>query len=155
MHSCSLDECLVPQRTRMTFCCCSWALLPSSRTAPNDIYLQVAIDGLTWSSCRWYCLCPCWITEMSLMTPEARSRSPATSIPSIPSKGRNSDFRVNRRSIHSFKWSRTTHCEEAEGKLVGRSNHHQVPQQQDDRELQGQAAERPSSDKMQCNAGWV
>ena len=69
---------------------------------------------------------------------EARSRSPAASIPSIPSKGRNSDFCVNRRSIHSFKWSRTTHCEEAEGELVGRSDcHHsdQVPQQQDDREL--------------------
>ena len=81
---------------------------------------------------------------------EARSRSPAASIPSIPSKGRNSDFCVNRRSIHSFKWSRTTHCEEAEGELVGRSNHHQVPQQQDDRELQGQAAEHPS--QIKCNA---
>ena len=32
---------------------------------------------------------------------EARSRSPATSIPSIPSQGRSSDFRANRRSIHS------------------------------------------------------
>ena len=32
---------------------------------------------------------------------EARSRSPAASIPSIPSQGRNSDFRANRRSIHS------------------------------------------------------
>ena len=55
--------------------------------------------------------------------------------------------------IHSFRWSRTTHCEEAEGELVRCSDRHhgdQVPQQQDDRELQGQA-ECPiqNSDTMQ------
>jgi hypothetical protein len=33
---------------------------------------------------------------------EARSRSPVPSIHSIPSQGRNLDFRANRRSIRSF-----------------------------------------------------
>jgi hypothetical protein len=85
---------------------------------------------------------------------EARSRSTAAIIASIPSQGTNSDFRANRRSIHSFRWSKTTHCEEAEGELVGRSDRHhsdQVPQQQDDRELQGQATECPSF-RQKCNA---
>ena len=55
--------------------------------------------------------------------------------------------------IHSFRWSRTTHCEEAEGELVRRSDRHhgdQVPEQQDDRELQGQAeCQVQNSDTMQ------
>ena len=83
---------------------------------------------------------------------EARSRSPAASIPSIPTQGRNKCCVTVEptKNEYSFRWSRTTHCEEAEGELVGRSDCHHVPQQQDDRELQGQAeCQVQNSDTMQ------
>jgi len=41
---------------------------PPAEQPPTIFQKWQSMDWLTWSSCRQYCLCPCWITEMSLMT---------------------------------------------------------------------------------------